>query len=361
MPPGISAQRHTLATLAADLGVSRSTVSNAYNHPDQLSAELRARILARADELGFPGPNPLARGLRRRRVGAVGVILSERLSYAFADPGAVALLDGLAQALEADHLSLLLIAGGADQDLDPVRVDQAVVDAWVAHGSHDDQLGLLVAQSRPEPLVVLDHPRLPGVPWVGIDDRNGGRIAMAHLASLGHRRVAVLSLPQMADGWSGPVDDERSRRATFGVTRERLAGVRDALAEAGLPRDTIRVIECSRNEQALAAEAVVGLLNGTDPPSAVLAMSDQLALGALRAAGQVGISVPADLSVTGFDDVPAAAAADPPLTTIHQPLQERGFKAGALVQALLAGEPVPEETEYPVTLVVRASTAPPPG
>jgi DNA-binding LacI/PurR family transcriptional regulator len=357
MPPERSYRRHTLATLAADLGVSRSTVSNAYNHPDQLSSELRARILARADELGFPGPNPLARGLRRQRVGAVGVILSERLSYAFADPGAVALFDGLAQALEADHLSLLIIAGGPEQDLDPVRVDQAVVDAWVAHGGHDDQLALFVAQSRPEPLVILDHPRLPGVPVIGIDDQGGGRLAMSHLVTLGHQRIAVLSLPLLPDGASGPVDDDRIRRATFGVTRARLAGAIEAAA--GLPAGGLRVVECPRNDQSVAADATLALIGSAEPPTAVFAMSDQLALGAIRGAGLAGARVPEDLSVVGFDDVPASVQSDPPLTTIHQPLRDRGFKAGMMVRDLLAGQSVPEHTEYPVYLVVRSSTAPP--
>jgi DNA-binding LacI/PurR family transcriptional regulator len=87
----------TLQLLAQDLGVSRATVSNAYNHPDQLSAALRVRILERAAQLGFPGPSPLARGLRRQRVGAVGILFGEPLSYAFADPAAVVILDGLAR------------------------------------------------------------------------------------------------------------------------------------------------------------------------------------------------------------------------------------------------------------------------
>src|SRR5919206_3308680 len=102
--------RLTLLTLAQDLGVSRATVSNAYNRPDQLSPALRERILARAAELGFPGPDPVARGLRRGRVGAVGVLVDQAVSYAFSDPPALQFLDGLARAVQHEGLGLLLHA-----------------------------------------------------------------------------------------------------------------------------------------------------------------------------------------------------------------------------------------------------------
>src|SRR5919206_1174088 len=119
--------RLTLLTLAQDLGVSRAGVSNAHNRPDQLSPALRERILARAAELGFPGPDPMARGLRRGRVGAVGVLVDEGLSYAFSDPTAVLFLDGLARELEADGLGLLLHAAREGDD-DLARVRDSAVD-----------------------------------------------------------------------------------------------------------------------------------------------------------------------------------------------------------------------------------------
>lgn len=97
----MAAERVTLKVLAADLGVSRATVSNAYNRPDQLSEALRTLILTRAAELGFAGPDPVARGLRRGRVGAVGVLVDQSVAYAFSDPVAVLVLDGLAQELQA--------------------------------------------------------------------------------------------------------------------------------------------------------------------------------------------------------------------------------------------------------------------
>jgi DNA-binding LacI/PurR family transcriptional regulator len=208
-------------------------------------------------------------------------------------------------------------------------------------------------------MVVLDQPRLSGVPLVGIDDEAGGAAAARHLLGLGHRRLAVLTMPLLADGRSGPAGLARQRGAAYSVMRRRLAGAATAAGAAGLRWDDVPVIECTANDPELAARAVAGLLDGPDRPTAVLALSDQLALGVLRAAAAAGLGVPAELSVTGFDDSPAAAGAQPPLTTVAQPLRERGEAVGALVRALLRGEPVAGPGPAPVHLVVRGSTAAP--
>jgi DNA-binding LacI/PurR family transcriptional regulator len=352
--------RLTLLTLARDLGVSRATVSNAYNRPDQLSPALRARILARADELGFSGPDPMARGLRRGRVGAVGVLVDEGLSYAFSDPTTVLFLDGLARELQLDGLGLLLHAGRGDGDaLRSIR--DAAVDAWVVLSMPDGHPAVSAVQSRGRPVVVLDQPFLPGVPLVGIDDAAGGEAAIRHLLGLGHRRLAVLTMPLQAGGREGGADDRRQREATYQVVSRRLAGAAAAAAEAGVSWDQITVVECTANDPDAGARAAAGLLAGPDAPTAVFACSDQLALGVLRAARGAGIRVPEDLSVVGFDDSPPARVAEPPLTTVAQPLRERGQAVGALVRALIRGEEVSSPALSPVQLVLRSSTGPPGG
>jgi DNA-binding LacI/PurR family transcriptional regulator len=350
----------TLLTLARDLGVSRATVSNAYNRPDQLSPALRARILARADELGFSGPDPMARGLRRGRVGAVGVLVDEGLSHAFSDPTQVLLLDGLARELQLDGLGLLLHAGRGDGGSLP-SIRDAAVDAWVVLSLPEGHPAVSAVQSRGRPVVVLDQPALPGVPLVGIDDVAGGEAAVRHLLELGHRRLAVLTMPLQAVGREGRADLGRQREATYSVIRRRLAGAAAAMAAAGETWDQVTVVECAANDPAAAADAVAGLLAGPEAPTAVFACSDQLALGVLRAARSAGIRVPEGLSVVGFDDSPSARVADPPLTTVAQPLRERGQAIGALVRALLRGEDVSSPAVSPVELVIRSSTGPPDG
>jgi DNA-binding LacI/PurR family transcriptional regulator len=357
-------RRVTLDTLARDLGVSRATVSNAYNRPDQLGAELRERILSRARQLGFAGPDPVARALRRQRVGAVGVLMHEPLAYAFADPATVLILDGLATKLGPDGFALTLLAAGDDKrGPDPRIVRDAVVDAFVAHSIGEDHPFVSAAQARGLPLVVMDQPLLPGVPRVAVDDAAGTKAAMEYLLSLGHRHVAVLSFPIRPDGAAGLADLERQATGTFPVTMARLRGAAEAIGAAGLSWADIPVQECPRNDLEVARTSVVPLLTGPNPPTAILAFSDQLALGTLHAARELGIAVPDRLSVTGFDDIPAAATADPPLTTIHQPLRERGQAIGTMLGTLIAGTPadtIPPVALFNTSLMIRSSTAPAP-
>jgi DNA-binding LacI/PurR family transcriptional regulator len=179
-------------------------------------------------------------------------------------------------------------------------------------------------------------------------------MAAEHLLALGHKRFAILSLELRADGRTGFVDRERLAAADYAGTRARLAGYGAALAAAGIPADAVPVIELV-NDRAGAAEGAATLLDHVPEATAVLAMSDVAALGLLGEAAARGIAVPDRLSIVGFDDVPEAAAADPPLTTIRQPIREKGRRAGFLI--LDGGEPRHEL--LPVELVVRGTTAPP--
>jgi len=357
----------TLSALAKELGVSAATVSNAYNRPDQLSEALRTRIMARAAALGFAGPDPMARGLRRGRVGAVGVLVDQSLSYAFSDPVAVLFLDGLALELQSDGYGLLLHSGFVGEaaarpveGADVRRISDAAVDAWVIQSLPQDHPAVAAVQARGRPLVVLDQPLLPGVPVVGIADEHGGAIAFQHLLDLGHRRIAVLSTPLSGDGSVGLADLDRQHTARYRTVRERLAGAASSAAAAGVPWSEVPVFECAANDPGAGMRGMSELLLARSAPTAVLALSDQLAIGALRAADRAGVLVPEHLSVVGFDDAPAAQHTTPALTTVAQPLLDRGRAVGTLVLALLAGAPAPSPPAAPVRLVARASSGPVP-
>jgi DNA-binding LacI/PurR family transcriptional regulator len=344
----------TLATVAKALGVSRTTVSNAYNRPDQLSPQLRERVLEAARELGYHGPDPLARTLRRGTIGAVGVIFDEPLSYAFGDPAAVLFLQGIALACEQVGASVLVVprsAANAGHDL----IRNALVDGFIAECDAEGDERIDVLAERGLPFVMVDAPEHPAAPWVGIDDRGMARAAAEHLLALGHRRLGVVALPLWPDGIEGRASSSRQESARYGVSRDRLAGYRAAVEAAGLEWAHVAVEERRPNGFDAGVRAAAALLDEAPRPSAILAMSDELALGVLHAARRRGIEVPRELSIVGFDDIPGAARAQPPLTTVRQPNQEKGEVAARL---LLEGAPPDERIELLAELVVRASSGP---
>jgi DNA-binding LacI/PurR family transcriptional regulator len=350
-------RKPTLATVAEAVGVSRTTVSNAYNRPDQLTPELRERILATARGLGYPGPDPGARRLRQGRAGAVGVLLTERLSYAFTDSAAVAFLEGLARRCEDAAEALVLIPLGRGEE-PAIVVREAFVDAICAYSLPDRHPAVDAALDRRLPVVVVDGPRVTAATFVGLDDRGGGRAVAENLVALGHQRLAVIVPTLVFDGREGRVDDARLSAASYHNDRERLAGLRQGLEAAGIPWQKVLIEERSNSQEA-GAEAARSLLTETPRPTALVATTDQLALGAVRSARELGLDVPADLSVTGFDDIPEAARAQPSLTTVRQPLVGKGTIAGDRLFELLEGGKAPDAL-LPVELVVRDSTAPPP-
>jgi len=340
-------RRITLKRLAEELGVSPMTVSNAFNRPDQLSSALRERILEHARERGYAGPDPLARGLRRGRAGAIGLISDTRLSYAFDDPAASAVMAGVCAAAEDERLGLLLVAHGGPTD--------AVVDGIVVYSVAEDDPLVTLALARGLPAVVIDQPTGTALPTIGIDDERAAYDAARHLTGLRHTRIAVVAFGLDHDDRTGPADLERRRSSPYAVSRGRLAGYGAALGDAW---PDIEVLECAGSVRAEGRAAAERLLAGAEPPTAILATSDVLALGVLDAAADAGLSVPRDLAVVGFDDIPAAAAAG--LTTVHQDHHAKGRAAGELLLALLRGEPVAPPARLEHRLVVRTTSGPAP-
>ena len=355
-------RRITLTRIAKELGVSPMTVSNAYNRPDQLSEALRARIFETAKRLGYYGPDPVGRSLRRQRTDVVGVLYSNPLSYAFDDPAAVAFLRGLSAVTEEADLGLLLVpaAGhGSSVGRDPRAAAQAAVDSFVVYSMSVEEPLLAAALGRELPTVVVDQPLKEGVPFIGIDDEAAAREAAEHLLGLGHERFAVVSFALSPDGREGIAGHGRQEEAAFHVSRLRLRGYRTALEKAGLNWPEVPVYECPGSTRDLGRRAAEKLLSSEPRPTALLALSDQLALGVVEVAKEQGFSVPEDISLVGFDNVPTSASANPPLTTIHQDHAEKGLLAGQILVSQLRGEEGPSIGPLPSRLVVRCSTAPP--
>ena len=328
--------RKTLASLAAELGVSRTTVSNAYNRPDQLSPALRDRILAAAAAHGYSGPDPMARSLRTRRVGSIGVILTEDLSYAFEDAASVDFLAGMAQALAGRQTTLTLIPAGPDTAEDTGAAEllgRAVVDGFVVYSVGDDDPYLAAATARGLPVVVCDQPRDTGQPFVGIDDFAAIAPAAQALVDAGHKKVGILSIRLRHGRLDGHVDRDNLDAAEFDVQRLRVQGALQTFADAGLDADAIPVVTRHINNRDTAREAAEELLTQNPELTAVLCTTDSMALGVMDYAEEEGISIPERLSVTGFDGIESGRLRG--LTTVIQPNFRKGAEAGGMLAELI--------------------------
>jgi DNA-binding LacI/PurR family transcriptional regulator len=321
------------------------TVSNAYNRPDQLAPATRRHVLEVAARLRYAGPDPTAASLRLRRTGTIGVVLTERLPYAFADPGLITILHGIATELSAAGNALLLVPAHLADGQSLLR--HAMVDAFILCSLAPDDPAVAAAQERQVPLVTVGNPRLRRVPRVGPDNRRAVAAMARHLLELGHRRFGVVTT----------VSDAR-RGAARPIFQERVDGFRDILIAGGVDREDITVVCAAEHGRQAGQDAVRGLLARARPqrPTAVFAVTDILALGVLDAAAEFGVDVPGELSVAGFDDIAAAASSVPPLTTISHDLFGQGQVAARLALRLVAGEPVRVPRTH-TALVVRGSTA----
>lgn len=353
-------RRPTLDTIARHVGVSRATVSNAYNRPDQLSAELRERIIATAKKLGYAGPDPVARSLATQRTGSVAFMLCDGLSSAFSDPALSIMLDAFTSTVDSGDHALLLLPGIDNAGPRAQSVMSAQTDVVVAYALPDDAPALRAVRARTLPLLVVDQPALPNTARVQVDDAGGAELAARHVAELGHRDVGIVSLELNPDGAHGPVPDERIVTARHRVTVDRIAGYRTGLAGHGILAGEVSIWEARGSARELGREGARWILGRPRRPTALLCMSDELALGAIRAAEELGVRVPEEVSIVGFDDTPAARWSDPPLTTVRQDLVEKGRRAGELALRLLAGARPGRPITIGVELVTRASTGPAP-
>lgn len=343
-----------LRDVAEAAGVSQGTASNVFNRPGLVREEVRERVREAARALGYSGPSPRGRLLRAGKANAIGIAAAEPLDYFFADPWARRLMTEVARVCDARGAGLALVSVAGGRHL-AWSIESALVDGFLLRCGGRELL-VEIAQRRGLPFVALSlDTSEPDVPAVDIDDFGGARTAARHLVELGHRRVAVLGIGLGEEARLASPAEVRATR--FVNVRERALGFWAGLAEAGLPEAEVPVLAVENAGANLAAGLPLLFEGGAAAPSALLAMSDLVALRAVEWLAARGLRVPEDVSVVGFDGVPEAATATPALTTVEQPYRRIAERA---VAAILDDDvPVGREV-LGLSLVVRGSTGPAP-
>ena len=343
--------RPRIADVARVAGVSKTAVSFAFNSPDRLSTETASRIRRIADQLGYR-PHPVARMLSQRETLTIGVLTPQALSVVFSNPFFGAFTEGVAVVAEE--------AGYALHFISPLHgslagaLNRATVDGVVAVGLSDEHPEVEAIRRAGVPIVMVDSTALPDHPSIEIDDAGGARAAAEHLIALGHRDVVVI-------GMEPPLPAPASHPA--GVSDRRLLAYREAFGTVGVEVGDDRVVlgpaSIAGGSAALSSVWESGLR-----PTAVLAMSDAMAIGAIHALRDLGLEVPGDVSVVGFDDIDLASHVEPPLTTVHQPIRQKGEEAVRLLLGVVGekgtanGGATPDHRRLETRLVVRGSSGP---
>ncbi|WP_204032273.1 LacI family DNA-binding transcriptional regulator [Micromonospora qiuiae] len=327
----------TIATIAREVGVSSATVSKVLNGRSDVAAGTRARVEASLERHRY----------RRRARRAAGVGQIDLVFHEFGSDWALEIIRGVEAITAAEQLNVVLTQlDGAHRPppswLDTVIARRPLGVVLVMCNLTGQQRQRLRRQAIPVVVIDTDSASAASVPTVGSNNWNGGLLATRHLLELGHRRIAIISGPQ-------------------GVlcARARTAGFRCAHEEFGVPVDPCLVRSGTFHLDAGYRQGIE-LLSGPDRPTAIFAGSDLQAMGVLRAARQLGLDVPADLSVVGYDNLPVSAWIGPALTTVNQPLRDMAGTATQMLLDLARGVALPtSRIDLVAELVVRESTAPP--
>ena len=339
--------RLTLKEMARRLDVSTATVSNAFNRPSQLSAELRERILSECREAGYAGPNAAARSLRTGRTGIVGVMLSNYLSYSFSDPIANQFLQGLAEVFERRDYNLLIVP--SRDNVAQAQGIEAFVDGFIIYGPPEpEKLNRLMLQ--PKSVITVDF-TLAGCVSVNIDNRESARLCAEHALRHGATSVSILGLRIVDANRVCRVSNRKLFDEDTTIAVQRLRGFQDAAAAANVTVPEERIWHIPDNTHELAYQAAREALMCAPLPKVLLCMSDRIGLAAIRAARHLNLKVPDDVRITGFDDIPEAGSQEPSLTTVHQ----QSIDKGRIAAEIFVGEREETSVVLPTEIIVRAS------
>jgi DNA-binding LacI/PurR family transcriptional regulator len=336
----------TISQIAKEAGVSKTAVSFAFNDPSQLSSNTLRHIREIAEQLGYT-PDPIARSMTTRRTNALGLLLPQDIATALANPFYTQFIRGIGTVCGRVGLTLMLVPPLWGSMLK--AIPDATVDGFVVVGLDVDRGEIQLMRRRDVPFVMVDSDAPADVSSVNVDDRSGARAAMRHVLAQGHRRIAIICIEA---GVATKIEKYT------GTLAARLAGYREALEAHGLALDApgIQMIETPTSWEGGQA-AFEQLWNAERRPTAIVAMSDIMAIGVMDAAKTHKVHMPRDLSIVGFDDLPDARHMRPGLTTVRQPVEEKGRLAADVLVAALAKSGDVTHHLLPTELVIRQSVA----
>lgn len=321
----------TIDDIAKRAGVSKTSVSFAFNNPERLSEATLTHILQVADELGY-SPDPLASNLKTRRTGCLGLLVPQPIPIVVRNPHMFEFLGGIGEVCHERGMSLMLVP--------PLKgnlrraIVRAAVDGFITMGLDPFRDTMKVLSQRGIPFVMVDGEPSENIPCVNIDDEAGAYAAIHYILSQGHRELAIFGLRAEHSGLQ--TKSKRSYKSYRGLVQRRLNGYRRALEEfdLSLEHDAVRVIECDALP-GMAYRAFENLWQSGQRPTGIVAMADILSIGILQAAQHLNIAIPADLSLVGFDDIMFSSLVSPQLTTVRQPSAEKGRVAAQLLIDLI--------------------------
>jgi DNA-binding LacI/PurR family transcriptional regulator len=339
-----SKKRVTIKDVAAQASVSYQTVSRVINNQANVTAETRRRVQQAIDDLNFR-PNLAARSLALRRSNIIGLIVPYEADYFFRDPNLLAQISSVDAEANARGYNLLLsTAAGSDNGLEAYErfIRNQVADGALVIETAAGAIGNQLLSQYNYLYVNLGYDLSETRKYfVHANDRRGACEATQHLLEKGHRRIGIINGPPIG---------------AVGAAQERLTGHLEALTETGLTFDPCLMVygDYTRPSGQRAAEELLALPN---PPTAIFAFNDRMAMGAIWALKKAGLRVPEDMAVVGFDDIPAAADFTPPLTSVRHSGGQTGQVAAQMLFKLIEGEPVDNpEVLLPAELIVRQSS-----
>lgn len=315
----------TLKSIAKELGVSNATVSNAFSRPDQLSKKRRDDILESCQRLGYSGPNKAAQSLRKGHSNIVALVLPDSVEYMISDPVASNFVKGVSSVLEKNQVNLLLFSGASDN----INAVADFVDGFICYGSPRNAKLVDQLRATTKKVVTADFD-IDRNASVGVDNEQAAyEIAKLAIKSK-NDDIAILGLRLLDSNLTCRVYELPDFDVLPSITHRRLIGYKKAIKELGANLRDDRVWNIPKSSHEVALNAVREALTSTPRPNVLLCMSDLIALAALKEINSMGLSIPEDIRVVGFDGIDETSRSNPPLTTVHQNSEEKGSKAAEL-------------------------------